>query len=103
MNWLTGRLPGIASRVEGVGFDVLNQELQMRHALGFPARDVIPLQVLPNPGDFHWRRHGDTHMWDPQAVASLQNAVRTNSEDAYWQFSNHINEENTRNATLRGC
>ena len=93
---------GTASRVEGIGFDVLAEELQQRHELGFPARDVIPLKVLPNPGDFHWRRHGDTHMWDPQAVASLQNAARTNSEDAYWQFSKHVNETNTRNATLRG-
>ncbi|XOV84094.1 MAG: glutamate synthase large subunit [bacterium] len=93
---------GTASRVEGVGFDVLSQEMQKRHALGFPARNVVPLTVLPNPGDFHWRRNGDTHMWDPQAVASLQSAARTNNEDAYWQFAKHMNEENTRNATLRG-
>ena len=93
---------GTASRVEGVGIEVLAEEMQKRHDLGFPARNVIPLTVLPNPGDFHWRRHGDTHMWDPQAVASLQNAVRSNNEDAYWQFAKHINEENTKNATLRG-
>ncbi|MEM7077256.1 MAG: glutamate synthase large subunit [Pseudomonadota bacterium] len=93
---------GIASRVEGVGFSVLGEEMQRRHQLGFPDRNVIPLNVLPNPGDFHWRRHGDTHMWDPQAVSHLQNAVRTNSEDAYWQFAKQINETNTRNATLRG-
>ena len=93
---------GTASRVEGVGFDVLAEEMQRRHGLGYPARNVVPLKVLPNPGDFHWRRHGDTHMWDPEAVASLQNAARTNSEDAYWTFARHINEENTRQASLRG-
>ncbi len=93
---------GTASRVEGVGFDVLVEEQQRRHALGYPARNVVPLTVLPNPGDFHWRRQGDTHMWDPQAIASLQEAVRQNSEDAYWQFANHVNEENARHATLRG-
>ncbi len=93
---------GTASRVEGVGFEVLAEEMQRRHTLGFPARNVVPLKVLPNPGDFHWRRHGDTHMWDPEAVSSLQNAARTNSEDAYWQFANHINEENTRQSSLRG-
>ena len=93
---------GSASRVQGVGLAILAEEMQRRHDLGFPARNVIPLTVLPNPGDFHWRRHGDTHMWDPQGVASLQNAVRSNSEDAYWQFSNGMNEENTRRSTLRG-
>ncbi len=93
---------GTASRVEGVGMAVLAQEMQRKHALGFPPRNVIPLNVLPNPGDFHWRNNGDTHMWDPQAVAHLQNAARQNSEDAYWQFAKHVNEHNTRNATLRG-
>ena len=31
---------GTASRVQGVGFDVLVEELQRRHALGYPGRDV---------------------------------------------------------------
>ena len=93
---------GTASRVQGVGLEVLAEEMQRRHDLGFPARNVVPLKVLPNPGDFHWRRHGDTHMWDPTAVSSLQNAARTNNEDAYWQFARHINEANTKQATLRG-
>jgi glutamate synthase (NADPH/NADH) large chain len=93
---------GTASRVEGVGFAVLADEMQKRHNFGYPDRNVVPLSVLPNPGDFHWRAHGDTHMWDPQAVSQLQNAARSNSEDAYWQFAKHMNEENTRHATLRG-
>ncbi|NKC00731.1 MAG: glutamate synthase large subunit [Pseudomonadales bacterium] len=93
---------GTASRVQGVGLEVLAEEMQKRHDFGYPDRNVIPLSVLPNPGDFHWRRHGDTHMWDPEAVASLQNAVRTNSEDAYWTFASHMNDENTRQSTLRG-
>ena len=93
---------GTASRVEGVGFDILAEEMQRKHDLGFPARDVTPIAVLPNPGDFHWRRHGDTHMWDPETVAKLQVAARQNSEDAYWAFARYVNEENTRRANLRG-
>jgi glutamate synthase (NADPH/NADH) large chain len=93
---------GTASRVQGVGFDVLAEELQRRHALGYPGRDVVALPVLPNPGDFHWRKGGDRHMWDPTAIAELQVAARTNSEDAYWRFSKHTNQEATRNSMLRG-
>ena len=93
---------GTASRVEGAGLDVLAEEMQRRHAIGYPGRDMSNVEVLPNPGDFHWRKHGDTHMWDPEAVAHLQVAARTNSEDAYWAFARHINEQSTRNATLRG-
>ena len=93
---------GTASRVQGVGFEVLAQEMQRRHAIGYPPRDTVALPVLPNPGDFHWRRGGDTHMWDPEAMADLQVAARTNSADAYWRFAQHVNEENTRQSTLRG-
>lgn len=93
---------GTASRVEGVGFEVLAGEMERRHAIGFPPRNVVPLTVLPNPGDFHWRRHGDTHMWDPDAISGLQDAARNNNEDAYWRFAKHMNEQASREATLRG-
>ncbi|MFK7912859.1 MAG: glutamate synthase large subunit [Pseudomonadales bacterium] len=93
---------GTASRVQGADFNVLAEEMEKRHALGYPARDMQNVAVLPNPGDFHWRRTGDTHMWSPESVSALQVAARTNSEDAYWQFANQINDDNHRKATLRG-
>ncbi len=106
---------GTASRVQGVSLDVLAEEMQRRHDVGYPTRaQAVRLPgergrhvepgstVLPNPGDFHWRRTGDTHMWDPQGIADLQVAVRANSEDAYWRFAEHMNRETARNATLRG-
>ena len=98
---------GTASRVQGVGFDVLADEMQRRHANGFPSpsetdRKTVALPVLPNPGDFHWRRHGDTHMWDPESIANLQVAARGNDDEAYARFSRQANEISTRNATLRG-
>jgi glutamate synthase (NADPH/NADH) large chain len=92
---------GTASRVQGVGLAVLAEEMQRRHEIGYPLR-AQNVRVLPNPGDFHWRKTGDTHMWDPQAIADLQVATRTNSEDAYWRFARHTNDETTRQAMLRG-
>ncbi|MDE0419942.1 MAG: glutamate synthase large subunit [Gammaproteobacteria bacterium] len=93
---------GTASRVKGVGFDVLAEEIQRRHAFGYPPRDVVSLPVLPNPGDFHWRRHGDTHMWDPESIANLQVAARGDDQEAYWRFARQANEESTKRSTLRG-
>ena len=93
---------GTASRVKGVGFDVLAQEMQRRHEFGYPPRDVVSLPVLPNPGDFHWRRHGDTHMWDPESIANLQVAARGDDREAYWRFAKQANEESTKRSTLRG-
>ena len=93
---------GTASRVEGIGFDVLTEEMRRRHEIGFPGRNVVRIPVLPNPGDFHWRLGGDRHMWDPESIADLQFAARENSEEAYWRFSRHVNELNTRESNLRG-
>jgi glutamate synthase domain-containing protein 2/glutamate synthase domain-containing protein 1/glutamate synthase domain-containing protein 3 len=93
---------GTASRVQGVKFAVLFEEMKLRHELGYPVRDQNLIPVLSNPGDIHWRRGGDSHMWDPDTISSLQIAARTNDEDAYWKFANHANSESTRRATLRG-
>ena len=93
---------GTASRVSGIDLAALASEMLRRHRLGFPTRDDAKIAMLPNPGDFHWRRTGDTHLWDPQSIANLQSAARANSEDAYWSFANQVNAENTRKATLRG-
>ncbi len=93
---------GTASRVQGIGFDVLAEEMERRHALGFPPRDTVAIPVLQNPGDYHWRRHGDVHMWDPASISHLQVAARGNDEESYKKFANQANEESTRHSTLRG-
>tara|TARA_E500000178_G_scaffold76943_1_gene75019 strand:- start:9655 stop:14253 length:4599 start_codon:yes stop_codon:yes gene_type:complete len=93
---------GTASRVQGVDFNILFEEMSQRHELGFPQRDVNFIEVLPNPGDFHWRRGGETHMWDPKSISNLQVAARTNDQQAYWDFAKHANEHSTRSATFRG-
>src|SRR5690606_29968233 len=93
---------GTVSRLKGVGFDVLEQEMLRRHALGFPEKDEDRLATLPNPGEFHWRSAGEKHAWDPQAIFSLQVAARRNSRDAYRQFAEHVNKTARDTCTLRG-
>ncbi len=93
---------GTASRIKGVELDVLAEESLRRHELGYPSRDVVRLPVLPNPGDFHWRSGGELHMWNPDTIANLQVAARTNSKEAYKRFADFSNNEATRRATLRG-
>jgi len=94
--------PGTPSRVQGVTFDILSEEMERRHLMGFPENLENNVASLPNPGDFHWRNGGDSHMWDPKSISALQIAARNNDESAYWNFSNHANEETTKNSTLRG-
>ncbi len=93
---------GTASRIQGVGFDVLGQDLVDLHQRGYPEDDEYQLPVLPNDGQFHWRANGERHMWNPETIASLQVAARSNSADAYWRFAEAANDSARDRCTLRG-
>ena len=93
---------GTASRLQGVGLDVLEQESLRRHALGYPGKGRDRLAALPNPGEFHWRSRGERHGWDPVVISTLQQAARTRSGRAYAQFAEQANDEARANCTLRG-
>jgi glutamate synthase (NADPH/NADH) large chain len=90
---------GTASRVQGVGFDVLEQEALRRHGLGYPEHDADRSPSLPNPGEFQWRSTGERHAWDPTAIHDLQVAARTDNAEVYRRFSEHVN---ANSLTLRG-
>jgi glutamate synthase (NADPH/NADH) large chain len=85
-----------ASRICGVSFEVLQQEIETRH------NEAYNNDSLENFGQYHWRSGGEKHMWEPQTISSLQQAAKNNDKDAYWQFAKKSNEEGTRNCTLRG-
>jgi glutamate synthase (NADPH/NADH) large chain len=91
-----------ASRIKGIGFDVIAAEAMRRHDIGYPNRDQNQLSVLPNPGLFHWRKSGEKHAWNPHSIAEIQAAGRSGDADAYGRFSRLINEEISRQCHLRG-
>ncbi len=93
---------GTASRIKGVGFEVLGEETLRRHELGYPSRPENGLPVLPNQGQFHWRRNGESHSWNPYTIAEIQAAARSGDKHAYKRFSKLVNEEATRKCQLRG-
>jgi glutamate synthase domain-containing protein 2/glutamate synthase domain-containing protein 3 len=110
---------GTASRIGGVGLDVLAREAIERHARAYPAGKGA---VLPPGGVYAWRRSGELHQWSPDVVASLQRAVRLHpghddgygddgvgadghhneGRAAYAEFARLANVDNGRRATLRG-
>ncbi len=85
-----------ASRIDGVGFDILQNENEKRHQSAYQTNS------LENLGHYHWRSGGEKHMWDPKTISNLQLAARNNDEKSYWEFADHANKEGTRNSTLRG-
>ncbi len=93
---------GTASRIQGVGFNVIAEELFERHSIGYPTDEEFRLPLLPNDGQFHWRANGERHMWNPETIANLQVAARANSSDAYQKFAEHANNSSRDRCTLRG-
>jgi len=93
---------GTASRIGGVGLDVLAREALDRHARAYPAPEG---DVLPVGGVYAWRRDGEHHMWNPETIALVQHAVRSQNgtgQEKYREFARAVNEDATRRATLRG-
>ncbi|KAL6848634.1 hypothetical protein ACP4OV_021217 [Aristida adscensionis] len=96
---------GTASRVEGSTFEMLAEDAFRLHDLAFPSRGLPPgsadANALPNPGDYNWVIKGEVHLNAPFSIAKLQEAARTNSREAYKEYSRCIQELN-KACTLRG-
>ncbi|MEA2297552.1 MAG: glutamate synthase large chain [Solirubrobacteraceae bacterium] len=93
---------GTASRIGGIGIDVLATETIARHGRGYPLHGD---DLLPVGGIYAWRRDGEHHMWNPETIALLQHAVRQEGEQAartYAEYAKLINDDASRRATLRG-
>jgi glutamate synthase (ferredoxin) len=92
---------GTPTRVEGVGIDVVAQEVLLRHQRAFPNRSVNG-HVLDAGGQYQWRDDGEYHLFNPQTIHKLQTAVRTGSEKIFKEYSTLVNEQHRHWCTLRG-
>ena len=73
-----------------------------RHARAFP-KVAIDAELDLDPGGFYyWRRDGEYHMWNPDTIAKLQYASRTNDSRVYREFADLANGYERRLCTLRG-
>jgi glutamate synthase (NADPH/NADH) large chain len=79
----------------------VEQVLKECHDSAFLPRLVGNLALDPG-GDFYWRRDGEWHQWNPLSIGKLQQAVRTNDEAAYREFSQDIDDNSERVKNIRG-
>ncbi|NOS68925.1 MAG: glutamate synthase large subunit [Verrucomicrobia bacterium] len=89
-----------SSRIEGIGLDVIAQEVLKRHAHAFPDRDVNG--ELDAGGQYQWRADGEQHLFNPQTIHKLQIACRLNSEKVYREYADLLNDRAKSLCTLRG-
>jgi len=90
-----------ASRVEGVGLDVLAEEALARHRQAFPERQVNG-HVLDVGGQYQWRAEGEYHLFNPQTIHKLQLACRTGNFKVFQEYSALVDKQMKNLCTLRG-
>jgi glutamate synthase (ferredoxin) len=90
-----------ASRIEGVDLEVIAQEAIARHTHAYPDRPAKG-QSLEVGGEYQWRKEGEAHLFSPQTIHALQQAVQEGSYEKYKQYADSVNEQNQKHFTLRG-
>jgi len=94
---------GTVSRLGGVGYDVLADEVAARHALAFPANpEERAHRTLEVGGEYQWRREGEYHLFNPETVFKLQHATREGRYEVFKEYTKLIDDQSERLATLRG-
>ncbi len=92
---------GTASRIEGIGLDVLAQEAIAKHAFAF--RPVSESETeLSTGGDYQYRIHGERHLLNPLSVSKLRHSVRQQSYATFQEYTKLADEQNENFYTLRG-
>ena len=79
------------STVGGIGLATIARDAIALHNKAF--EKDINTDFLPNNGQFHWRRDGIQHAWNPETIAKLQLATRTGNYDKFKEFSKLADEK----------
>ena len=90
-----------ASRIGGIGIDVIAKEISQRHNNAYPSRD-IKQKELEWGGEYQWRRDGEYHLFNPDTVFKLQHATRSGQYEIFREYTALVDEQNENLATLRG-
>jgi glutamate synthase (NADPH) large chain len=94
---------GTTSQLDGIGLDVLAQEVAHRHASAYPPDGTrVAHRRLDVGGEYQWRREGEPHLFDPETVFRLQHATRARRYDVFQQYTRRVDERAERLMTLRG-
>ena len=98
---VTKYFTGTPSRIEGIGLDVIARESEMRHEHAFKQSDATGPELAIG-GNYAYRVNGERHLLNPFTISKLQHAVRMESEQAFKEYTDYLDNQNERLCTLRG-
>jgi glutamate synthase (NADPH/NADH) large chain len=94
--------PGTSSRIGGIGIEVIAGETLARHRAAWREERQGDVAALESGGNIHFRRFSEQHLLSPDAIATIQKAVRDNDYTLYKKYSAIVNDTNRNLCTLRG-
>ncbi|MAS08046.1 MAG: glutamate synthase large subunit [Ahrensia sp.] len=92
---------GTATTIEGIGLTEVAEETSRRHRSAF-SNDPVLINALDVGGEYMYRVRGEEHVWTPDAVATLQHAVRRGLPDKFREFSAQVNADARHAKSIRG-
>jgi glutamate synthase domain-containing protein 2/glutamate synthase domain-containing protein 1/glutamate synthase domain-containing protein 3 len=92
---------GTASRVEGIGLDVLAREAQMKHSYAFQPLTDSETELVVG-GHYQYREGGEYHLVNPVTISKLQHSVRQSNPGTFQEYTDLIDDQSRNLCTLRG-
>ena len=79
------------STVGGIGLEIIARDAIRLHDEAFSKTTNV--DFLPNLGQFHYRKDGIKHAWNPETIATLQLATRTGNYQKFKEFSKLVDDK----------
>ena len=78
------------STIGGIGLEKIAADaIEMHHEAYAQTQNSF----LKNHGQFHWRKDGIAHAWNPETIATLQLATRTGSYEKFKEYTRQVDEK----------
>ena len=80
------------STIGGIGLQRIAKDAVARVCEAYGRKEDTD-EYLPNVGQFHWRKDGIKHAWNPETIATLQLATRTGNYKKFKEFTKLVDEK----------
>ena len=81
------------STIGGIGLETIARDAIRLHDEAFSKKTQT--DFLPNLGQFHYRKDGIKHAWNPETIATLQLATRTGNYAKFKEYTKAVNEKDS--------
>jgi len=90
---------GTTSRIGGIGFDEITEEVMIPHRKAFSGAKVPEAFT---EGIYSFRKYGEKHAWNPETIALLQWSTRTGDRAKFKEYSARADSDSVSPLFIRG-